>query len=620
MRGCIPLKHIFQRFVGLTVPWTRRQLQTTRFELPVATFRWLVATLFVALSNTVSAQTVVNVNATVNDGGDDYAAVQSALSTAIANTPAVLQFGSGTYDFIGLGAGDRIIDLNGVNGLTIKGTSTTTIMIHDLESTFVKSTNGSNLKVQDFTIRRTPWPFSQGNVTSVGSDQVTVGVQSGFPAFTDTQFVDVSGNPVSTDVNGNFTTVGAKRRIKALTKQSYAIKKITLAGVDSYTVKFTAAINNVGVGDGFILRRRTPAHVVHLSRTDTVDIVNIVSAEAPGIIVSGFHAENVTVDNLDTKFFSGQWTSGNADGVNLGSTRGPAIIKNSNMQGLGDDVINLHGDRIPVDSKVSSTVVKVKENQFTVEVGDEVQFFRPSTGEDLGSSVVTNISGSGSVRTLTLQSPITASLVSSDFMFNESRMSNGFQIYNNYFRFGRRNALYLRANGENHPKNVYDNDILDFGGKGINTQSSNFNNSITGYRLVDTIIDQNTFKATSLSSMNTAAMIMITTPKSSGGIAQWKANGGITISNNTFTSYQGSVFLLEALDGASIHDNLMNTTTSGFLRNNNYIFDLQKAVGITLKDNNFSGDSRNHTACFYEQPDPSSVQRQDLGGNSWPVC
>ncbi len=566
--------------------------------------------LGLALTTTAQA-TVINVGGTPNDGQDDTQAVLNAVSQASSND--TIRFAPGTYDIISLSATSALIDISNKNNLTIEGDAGggTTIMIHNVSSSFVEAAYGSNLTVQNLTIRRTPWPFSQGVIKSVGSNFVEVERSNGFPAFTDSQFVTSSGAPQHSKVEGNFTMRVARKRIVPGTSQTYAIQNITEVSNDLYKVTFTANISNVAVNDSFILRNRTSAHVVGAFRTNGVTVKNITAAESPGILVSGTHAANVTIDKLDTKFFSGQWTSGNGDGVNLGGTRGPVIIKNSTMHGLGDDFINLHGRRMRVVSKLSNTSIEVENNQFAVAVGDEILVFRPTTGAQVGSSTVIGITNSGSNKLLTLSSPINPSINSGDLMFNESRMSNGFNIYNNEFKYGRRHGIVVRGNDGI----INDNIFWHLGSKGISTQSSTDPSKpfFEGYRLTGTQITNNEFRDTSLSNANSPSMIFITTGKVGGGTANWRANSNNTISGNYFITYNGAGIRMTSAKDTVISDNTYTTLSSNFLVSPNYLVDLLRASNIEIKNNNGSADSRNHDACV------NSINSSYTGtGNNWP--
>ncbi len=568
-----------------------------------------------------------------NDGQDDWPKLQTALANM--SNGDTLKFAAGTYDImmdcsgqpycpiIGLRSAKNRTFEGAVNG---NGTPSTTIMIHNLDATFVRAVYGENITVKNFEIRRNPWPFSQGLVKSVGSSSIVVEAQAGFPSFQAPQFVN-GKFPVNSYVGGNFVQQGAWRRIKPMTASHYHIQEIEAGtGANRFNVKFKNNINNVSVGDGFILRNRIGGTIINAYYARKITVENIVAAESPNILVFGRHASDVTVHNLKTKYYAGQWTAGNGDGINLGSTRDgndqdniAVDISDVNIQGLGDDMVNLHSQRMLAVSG-SGNSLRISNAQYNAQVGDQIVVFRTGTGTVIGEATITAIQthSNSNDRTFTLSTALSGSVVTGDHVYNETTANRNFQIKNSFFRHGSRNALVLRANGGY----VYNNDIRDMGGRGVDTNSSwaQAHSPSTGLRLKDTLIYNNHFKATSLSDMVNTGAIFIRTPNAAGGVASSKMNVGNVIRGNRFTSYQGTVMTLHSLGGTTlIEDNILDTTTSSFIRPNNYLFRLQNVSGITMRNNDFDGDFRNHTGCFDLSPAPSSTSYTLAAGNSWPA-
>jgi len=332
--------------------------------------------------------------------------------------------------------------------------------------------------------------------------------------------------------------------------------------------------------------------------------------QAPGILIAGSHNENVMIDNLDTKRYGLQWTSGNADAINLGGTRGPVSIENCDLDALGDDFINLHGRRMLVEGRINSSIIKISADQFQVQPGDELVLFRPSTGADTGTGIVKSVTYFDNTKKSWLvefNSAINYQFQKGDYSYNESRMSNGFSITNNRFWNGRRGGVVVRGNDGL----IAGNDFKGLGGNCITTDSAL--SHIEGYRLKGTSIDNNVFRDCALSAMNTHASIYITTPKLSGGVAAWKANQKNKITNNTIISYQGNAVKLEAAKDVEISNNVLTTLTSKFIFNPNYIFHLTNSHTVDIFNNDSSGDFRSHDG--YIKSEQSSY---DNSGNVWP--
>tara|TARA_B110000116_G_scaffold269157_1_gene284553 strand:+ start:42 stop:1712 length:1671 start_codon:yes stop_codon:yes gene_type:complete len=527
--------------------------------------------------------------AVADDGLCDLSAVNQAIDAAIEYGPgSTVVFGNGVYDFNCFGTENEVIRLDRKDGITISGVDSTVIVIHDLEKSFIKLVLSDDISIDGFTVRWTPVPFTQGKVVAKneGLNAVLVAPLPDFAAFDSDLFNGVK-------VTANFTNPVARQRIKDSTLQDYSVteRRVENNG-PNYWVNLGENIGaNVDIDDGFILRTRTSAHVVELFKCKNPTIKNVIVNAAPGILIAGSHNENVTIDNLDTKRYGLQWTSGNADAINLGGTRGPVTIKNCDLDALGDDFINLHGRRMMVEGIIDSSIIKVSANQFQVQPGDELILFRPSNGATSGTGVVKSVTYFDSRKKSWLvefNSAINYQFQEGDYSYNESRMSNGFSITNNRFWNGRRGGVVVRGNDGL----ISGNEFKGLGGNCITTDSGL--SHIEGYRLKGTLIDNNVFRDCALSTMNTHASIYITTPKLSGGVAVSKVNENNTISNNTIISYQGNAVKLEAAKSIEISNNILKTLTTNFIYRPNYIFHLINVNAVDITNNDASGDFRAH--------------------------
>ncbi|MCJ9430056.1 hypothetical protein [Kordiimonas marina] len=544
--------------------------------------------------------------------GDNTQNVQNKLSQL--HSGDILQLGSGTFNFTSLSASNPLFNLKSASGITIEGAvdantgkPTTTLVIGDNYSNVFALTYASNITIKNFIVRRSTVPFTEGVVQSVNESThtVTVTKKSGFADFTNSLFTNTktsTADPFAPE--GNFTQSNSRSRIKPKTDQKYDVVSVSKNsdGVDYDVTVAGGDLSNVVNGDGFILRKRTPANIVNIFKSHTVTIQNMISEDAPGILVAGTHNSNVTVDNLDTQLNPYEWTAGNADGINLGATRNlqgatghAVVIMNCDMDALGDDFVNLHGLRMMIDSKIDNTHFTIKPDQVDIEPNDQVTLFRPSTG---GLIAQRNVSAFGTgTNVVTLSASITNAFGAGDLLFDENAMDNSFLIHDNHFTHGRRNGLFVRGNnGE-----IYNNTFEQLGASGVHTESSG--DFFEAYRLANTSIHDNTFRDNNLANSTRHGMILVTI----GGPQAWKANTGLKIYHNTFTSYQGAAVWLEAVDGATIgntdatKENTIESLTSSFFYPKNYMFRLNNHANVDIQYNKVT-DGRTPNACIYSTP------------------
>lgn len=596
-----------------------------------------------------------------DDGIDDTEGVRRAFQDALQEANPVLIFGRRGYDFTTLAPNEPLLNLSNVDGITIEGKDNlTTLTIHDTDSPIFFLRDSSNITIKGFNIRRpmAKLPFSQGTVKTIdaANEKVTVEVSNGFPSFAASQFTN------SPQLDSNFVDLANPMQIKVGTGQNYPVDEDASGAYRIDCQNFPLcdvylklnATNGVDFdnieedSDGFILRKKSrDGHIVDMRDSVNITIRDMVSSEAPGVLVSGRHNENVTIDNFDSVPQAGHWASATAGGFNLGDTRGPVKVLNSEMEGLGDDFVNLHGRAMFVTENVAKGVrTYILKRQSRVRAGDTLTLVRVSKdGNDQVVSATETVLGqvdsftdNESAGTITVTMADTArapKLFKGDLIFNEQRMANEFEITNNVFRYGRRNGLLVRGAG----KKINNNYFEHLGGRAIISATvwdlrpvfegeAEVHYVNEGYALkggaLPLDVSGNIILNPSLAEINPQndpGAIVITASAPGRAPFTNRVNKSIDLDNNRITNYDGNGILFRAAGDIELTNNVVLATNQSFRNVDNYMFRLDNSGTIRFRaGNNAAGDTRSHTLCLLSVNGSLFNGTDNPANIVWPDC
>jgi hypothetical protein len=178
-----------------------------------------------------------------------------------------------------------------------------------------------------------------------------------------------------------------------------------------------SALVNDGPGNGWLVRTRHNSNF-YLVSVNKVTLDNVVSYASSGTFVAYFQADNVSILNssLQIKPGSNRYHSSSADALH-GRGRQGLWVENSKFEAAGDDLFNAYGLSFVLRSQPNSTTLNLglfnTSNPTTpsnfdsrsFQVGDQLAFYNPPTGEVLGRRFITAVNAAA--QTVTLNAPIT---------------------------------------------------------------------------------------------------------------------------------------------------------------------------------------------------------------------
>lgn len=298
--------------------------------------------------------------------------------------------------------------LENLRDFEITGPDTTLVMTVPREILWIDKCE--NLRIKGITIDYDPLPFTQGTITSMARDGMTIEfeIHEGYPE-------------LKKDMDGKTPRhfFDKETRLWKQGTNNFAVPKIeVLEGGRKGRALFTRPQTGVGAGDYICLDRRLLGQgsgVAIRNCRGPVEFEDVVVHASPALAFVGRMCEeqvvfrrvkiergprppNATEDRL---------ISTNADGVNFAFCRKGPVLENCEFSFMGDDSVNVHGVFLPIVRVVSPTEILVGKpgriNDFytALRERDVIEIVEGSSCRKLGKAILKSIAPSPSTEGIT---------------------------------------------------------------------------------------------------------------------------------------------------------------------------------------------------------------------------
>jgi hypothetical protein len=494
-------------------------------------------------------------------GQDSMRGIQAAIAAAqafIAN--------SGTSAEVLLSAGDYkvschpgqigifCLSLDGSQNLVFGGAGLSTRIIAQNPMAGGISALGApqNVSLVGFAMDYEIPPFTQGTITKVDANGITVELDPGMPLLNRAEYrpsnavgafgmvfsPDASHPRLKRDTPNFFLTIPdlqhshpAKNQWRLADTSGGSDQLATYAKVGDRYVQL--ARNGIGYGLYF-----------YGGANMTIDGVTIYASPDIATLWGG-NSGTVTINDLQIRPspdpVSGTSSvyraiSSNGDGVHFSQNWATPTIKNSYFQGLADDGINIFSVGSVVTPIGSSTTMFSLPGYYAglVNVGDRLQFVIPATGGLRGQALVSDLVSDPSGVTVTLSSPVPG-LTATDVVFDLSADGVNAVIKNNIFAESRERGIVCKSPGAR----ISGNSFTDINVQAIALSSILVDGDYEGPNPTNVTISDNSFVGGDANN-NGVGQIFIVTPESNYANSNFRETSNITISQNIFTPSKSS--------------------------------------------------------------------------------
>lgn len=360
---------------------------------------------------------VTQFGAVRNDGKDDTASVLAALEECRKQSPAVLVFPKGRYDFFA-GSNPKnagtLFPVADFRGLTIDGRGSE-FMIHGSSGVFWFG-NCANLTIKRFSLDCDRPPFSMGRVLAVEGNHFDVEIFPEYPV--------KGGEPV-----GAFMDYDPKTRLpmRQGLDEYYTVEKTELVREQVLRVhlKHEARIKP----DVLVLLRHQvygPSAIV-CSRCTDVKVEDVTIRTVPGMGFIGSVCTDVTLNRFRVVPAKGRPMSATADATHFGGCKGTIRMDGCEYEGMGDDAVNIKsGLYLAMKNKVDDRTVLAAHNLKMSDVpdpGDVMEISHVDTLIPYATAVVKKVEllPDDGLHKLEFTEPLPAELKEGDVFGNATR-------------------------------------------------------------------------------------------------------------------------------------------------------------------------------------------------------
>lgn len=133
-----------------------------------------------------------------------------------------------------------------------------------------------------------------------------------------------------------------------------------------------------------------------------VHFENLILIHGAAYGLMGFNTENIYIDNFSTYMNyenNGRVVTNNADGVHLFNCKGDFVLKNSHMEGLMDDTVNIHGNYLSIVAMEGNKIICMNPGADAdiycpmFVKGDRIAVYRGRTQERKGEYTIIDVFG-----------------------------------------------------------------------------------------------------------------------------------------------------------------------------------------------------------------------------------
>ena len=475
----------------------------------------------------------------------------------------------------------KSVSLKNMKDFTIIGNGATILIERNDVSAFSLQ-NSDNITVKDLTVDYSVLPFTQGVVTKVDGNKFYFTIDKGYPEL---------GKHFEKSYIHLFTANGEWKKSSA---DVYGKLKTLTPTEGVFTVRGKHVVE---VNDKVAVNFRSPS-AFSISRCGKLDFVNINIHASPGVAFhSRYGRDKMTFDGI--KIVRTAPPAGAtaprlmaccADGINLATSTGGAVIKNCEFSYLGDDGINFHSELLPVaksrDNRSFATIYPYGQYKTHFEEvfkkGDEMIFVRPGDYKiiaraHLDSIKVSNnrqeliglapkffpVRGTSGVSAYEIKTVEKIDVPEGSFFYIPSSGVAGFEISNNIFHDHRARGIRIMSNN-----GVIENNRFERLKGAAVTLGGEFNHWRESGWCSDIIIRNNVMKeigysSIALGSSYTPGVISTFARLDGKKFVPIPENRNLLIENNTIIDSPGAAIFLFAADDITLKNNkIENCATS----------------------------------------------------------
>src|ERR1017187_2416173 len=393
--------------------------RTTKCALMLSAMIGLMSCSGIPTTNSVNVSIF---GAIPNDGLDDTAAIEAALTYVAQHPGTLLQFSPGTYDISAPATAHQALGLYAASNVIVDGGSAT-LLVHTPQTALLIQAC-ANVELRNISFDWAPLPFAQVNVQSFdGAGGAIVNILGGAPP-----------SPSGTPVTGVLQYDPVNGRPAPGNNDFYPSNSLLTAqsGGLAHLSNVASNFSRVGVGASLVVRYQTYGANAVLGISNKRLILRQVTVNSsPGMGGMFYGCENVTIVEMvfDVPTGSGRWISTNADGLHFTLCRGFITVTDGIFNKMGDDAINMGGLMMTsVEGSYANQIVichgaASKQGIPPLNVGDVLEF--SSTANPLVPIFSAKVlsapqSGLPTSMTLTLDQNVPAALLSGAVVFNET--------------------------------------------------------------------------------------------------------------------------------------------------------------------------------------------------------
>lgn len=418
---------------------------------------------------------VTDFGAIPNDGQDDRPALQQALDAARSHEgTVVLHVPAGIYhlDLERKKANAYALIIRDTDGLTIEAEGAEFVVRSPI-SGFMRMTNSSNITLRGFTVDYDPLPFALGRVVEnlPAENAFIIEPVAGYPEPDHWQFSDANGWGYFLDPDPR--TPG---KLAADLPNVVFERAMIRLPYGNFRIEFNQGVGRRlrGMQPGTLFTRIVKINQLFIADAcSNLHFKNITSYASPSGHYVGNNSENVTIINCRALVREGRMKGGNADGIHFQNTRGPIIVRDSIIDGISDDGLNLYqkphfvierrGDReFRISARPQTFLGRPGAGAFSV--GDRLHAFDDYSGECHGFAVIAEMDRASGWATMVADwdFPTDPEAWKTIGLYND-RFASDVEITGNTFSNSRRFGVYLKS----HRAVVRQNSFINLSASGI---------------------------------------------------------------------------------------------------------------------------------------------------------
>jgi len=268
-----------------------------------------------------------------------------------------------------------------------------TLIFEKLESAGVVFENCHNVSFKGGIIRRSDFPFSQGDIIAIAADRsyVDIKIHDGYPVDMDSPYFKAS--PILTIFNSTNSKI--KSDVLDLALRIKCIEKLTDRQFRFFFLSPFDARMPLGVGDMAAWRKLTREQVFMLNCSN-MSFTGVTIKNAPALAVAerggegrNYYSYTVTYDDPPAGATHKPLLSTAADGFNSSSVRNGPILENCLWEGLHDDAVNIHGEiSLVVEAEKDTVIINSKMLPGSLQIGDILQFYNQRCSFEVEAKVL----------------------------------------------------------------------------------------------------------------------------------------------------------------------------------------------------------------------------------------